>query len=77
MTRNDCRSNRATSLVNIEKTHMTAPDAKWEDFLKSWLELKRKDGTLKELYDYWILGKDEQEKRPRWCVMRDVLHWVP
>ncbi len=24
----------------------------------------------------WILGKDEEQKKPRWCIIRDVLQWV-
>ena len=38
--------------------------------------LKKKDGTIDDLYDYWILGKDPKEKEPRWCVLRDVLGWI-
>lgn len=44
-------------------------------FLGLWIDLKRKDGTIKALYDHWILGKDAKARRPRWSVLRDVLHW--
>jgi len=63
--------------VRIPLYYMTVPDAKMSGFLKSWLELRRKDGTLEKLYDYWILGIDQHPKPPRWCILRDVLHWVP
>jgi hypothetical protein len=44
-------------------------------FLSTWIDLKRKDGTIQALYDHWILGKDARAKRPRWSIMRDVLGW--
>jgi Na+/H+-dicarboxylate symporter/ABC-type amino acid transport substrate-binding protein len=44
-------------------------------FLNTWLDLKRKDGTLDELYQYWILGRDSVARAPRWSIIRDVLHW--
>ena len=44
-------------------------------FLNTWLDLKRKDGTLDELYQYWILGRDPAARVPRWSIIRDVLHW--
>jgi len=46
-------------------------------FLNIWLELKKKDGTIQQLYDYWILGKNAQPHVPRWCIARDMLHWMP
>jgi Na+/H+-dicarboxylate symporter len=42
--------------------------------LNTWIELKRKDGTLEELFAHWILGQNVAPKRPRWSVLRDVLH---
>jgi len=46
------------------------------DFLKIWLELKKRDGTKQRLYDHWVLGKQTEKKLQRWSVIRDVLHWV-
>jgi Na+/H+-dicarboxylate symporter/ABC-type amino acid transport substrate-binding protein len=45
-------------------------------FVNTWLDLKRRDGTLDELYRYWILGRDAAPPPPRWSVIRDVLRWV-
>jgi hypothetical protein len=44
-------------------------------FLSTWIELKRKDGTIQALYDHWILVRDGKAKKPRWSVLRDVLGW--
>jgi ABC-type amino acid transport substrate-binding protein len=51
-------------------------EPEWRDVLNSWVTLKRTDGTVQKLYDYWILGKDAESHEPRWSVIRNVLHWV-
>jgi ABC-type amino acid transport substrate-binding protein len=45
-------------------------------FLSTWIDLKRKDGTIQALYDHWILGRDAKAKQPRWSILRDVLGWT-
>ena len=50
--------------------------ARLEDFVNAWLRLKREDGTLDQLYEYWILGGGAKPQEPRWSVIRDVLGWV-
>jgi len=45
-------------------------------FLSQWIALKKRDGTLESLYDYWILGRPPEHKSKRWSVIRDVLGWV-
>lgn len=44
--------------------------------VNTWIELKRKDGTIDELFAHWILGQDSAPMPPRWSVLRDVLHWA-
>lgn len=51
-------------------------DRELADFLDTWIELKRRDGTLDALYRHWILGEDGERRAPRWSVVRDVLGWV-
>ena len=51
-------------------------DQAWASVVNTWLELKRKDGTIQALYDYWILGRNAAPKKPRWSIMRNVLHWT-
>jgi Na+/H+-dicarboxylate symporter/ABC-type amino acid transport substrate-binding protein len=51
-------------------------DLEMARFLGLWIDLKRKDGTIQALYDHWILGRDAKARRPRWSILRDVLHWV-
>jgi ABC-type amino acid transport substrate-binding protein len=42
----------------------------------TWIDLKRQDGTIDGLYQYWILGRTAATTGRRWSVVRDVLHWV-
>jgi len=51
-------------------------DPEMVEFLSTWVELKKKDGTLDRLYEYWILGGATKRREPRWSVIRDVLGWV-
>ena len=51
-------------------------DSALTDVVNTWIELKRKDGTIDELFAHWILGEDNKPREPRWSVIRDVLHWV-
>ncbi len=51
-------------------------DLEMMQFMNNWIELKRLDGTIERLYQYWMLGGAAQPKRPRWSVIRDVLGWV-
>jgi Na+/H+-dicarboxylate symporter/ABC-type amino acid transport substrate-binding protein len=51
-------------------------DEAFASFINTWIDLKRKDGTLDALYSYWVLGHDAAPTRPRWSIMRNLLHWV-
>ncbi|MEN8136963.1 MAG: cation:dicarboxylase symporter family transporter [Bacteroidota bacterium] len=53
-----------------------SPDPEFETFLNHWIELKKKDKTIERLYDYWVLGKEVKETKPRWSIVHDVLHWI-
>ena len=45
-------------------------------FVNYWLDLRKADGFEKERKDYWILGKPRTNGARRWCVIRNLLHWV-
>jgi Na+/H+-dicarboxylate symporter len=51
-------------------------DERMLEFLNHWLELKRQDGTLQRLKEYWIQGREPKGHSQRWSVIRDVLGWV-
>jgi len=51
-------------------------DIEFARFIGTWIDLKKKDGTIQELYDHWILGQAARAPRKRWSVLRNVLHWV-
>lgn len=63
--------------VSIPLTYPTArADQELVDYVNALIDLKKRDGTVKKLYDYWVLGRFAANKQPRWSVIRDVLHWV-
>ena len=51
-------------------------DEEFATFINTWIDLKRKDGTLDALFKYWVLGQNAAPTRPRWSIARDVLHWI-
>ena len=55
---------------------MPLGDSDFADVVDDWPELKKTSGFISKLYDKWILGKSEVQKKPRWSIIRDVLHWV-
>ena len=63
--------------VSIPLTYPTARgDQELVNYVNVLIDLKKSDGTLKKLYDYWVLGRFAANKQPRWSVIRNVLHWV-
>jgi Na+/H+-dicarboxylate symporter len=62
--------------VKVALAYPMAHDVTLARFVDVWVDLKRKDGTVQALYDYWFLGKHATPARPRWSVLRNVLHWV-
>jgi Na+/H+-dicarboxylate symporter/ABC-type amino acid transport substrate-binding protein len=50
-------------------------DAAMASMLDTWIELKRKDGTIDQLFAHWILGQDSAPAARRWSIGHDVLGW--
>jgi Na+/H+-dicarboxylate symporter/ABC-type amino acid transport substrate-binding protein len=66
-----------TDIVRVPLAYPLARrDLAFASFINTWIELKRRDGTIDALHRHWVLGRDAVVKRPRWSVLRDVLHWV-
>ena len=51
-------------------------DEQIDEFMDHWVEVKKLDGTIERLYEYWILGQGSEQKEPRWSIIRNVLHLV-
>ena len=45
-------------------------------YLDTWLLNAKADGTVDELYRYWMLGEVAETQPPRWSVIRNVLGWI-
>ena len=52
---------------------MPLGDSDFGDFVDDWLKVKKTSGFIDKLYDKWILGKSEEQKKLRWSIGRDVL----
>lgn len=55
---------------------MKLRDFEFHNYVETWLEAKRKDGTLKRNYDHWVLGKSSEKKSARWSIAKDLLGWL-
>jgi Na+/H+-dicarboxylate symporter len=51
-------------------------DVEMMEFVSNWVDLKRAEGTIDSLYNYWMLGGAARSYKPRWSIIRDVLGWV-
>ena len=45
-------------------------------FVNYWLDLRKADGFEKAQRDYWILGNPRTNGDRRWCIIRNLFHWV-
>ncbi len=51
-------------------------DPKMDEFIDNWVMLRTNDGSIDEMFDYWILGEGTEVREPRWSIIRNVLGWV-
>lgn len=51
-------------------------ELEWLRFVSDWVLMKQKTGDVSTLFDHWIQGSGARDTRPRWSVIRNVLHWV-
>ena len=64
-------------VVQLPIVYQVAPDN--HSLLRAmndWLALEIATGGVDEIYEYWVEGRTEQVKPPRWSVIRDVLGWI-
>ena len=45
-------------------------------FVDNWIDLKQKDGTVAQNYQFWMEGGATKTSQPRWSIFRDVLGWI-
>jgi hypothetical protein len=44
-------------------------------FVDAWIDVSIKSGFIEKLERYWIHGRDDARKPPRWSIMGNVLGW--
>jgi proton glutamate symport protein len=45
-------------------------------YVNYWLKLEETGKFVQQMTDHWIQGQRLPNTKPRWSVIRDVLHWV-
>jgi proton glutamate symport protein len=45
-------------------------------YVNYWLKLEETGKFTQRMIDHWIRGDPLPDRKPRWSVLRDVLHWV-
>jgi len=48
-------------------------DSALASMVDTWIDLKRKDGTIDELFGHWILGRSATPHQRRWSILDDVI----
>lgn len=57
--------------------YMLPPDATYlRNYINYWIDLKQSEGFTQSQQRYWIDGIPTETPVQRWCVIRNVLHWV-
>jgi ABC-type amino acid transport substrate-binding protein len=51
-------------------------DRDFRQFINHWIDSVQREGTVDKLYDHWVLGRQDEDRPPRWSIIRDVLGWV-
>jgi ABC-type amino acid transport substrate-binding protein len=62
--------------IKVPLAYPVARDAALLTFVNTWIELKRRDGSIDRAFRYWILGQTMTSTTRRWAFARDVLHWI-
>ena len=68
--------NPVSSIEQAPLVFAIPADQDMEEYLEVWIQLKTLDGTIAQLFGYWIEGKTEREPQPRWSIIRNVLGWL-
>jgi len=61
--------------VRVPVVMAVATDEEFASAVNRFIRIKRADGTIETLYDYWILGEATNVDKRRWSVLKDVLGW--
>ena len=51
-------------------------DEMFARFVDNWIQTALSLGAMDIAYEHWILGRESGERKPRWSIARDVLHWT-
>jgi proton glutamate symport protein len=61
--------------VRVPIVLAVASDNEFRRTVNRFVQIKRADGTLEQLYEHWILGDFSSPSDERWSVVKDVFGW--
>ena len=50
-------------------------ESAYAEYINTWLNLKKDNGFMDEVYNYWIMGINPEKKKTRWSVVHNVFGW--
>lgn len=50
-----------------------ADDEVWKRYIDNWIDYRTNDGTIENIYDEWILGKEYKRETNKWSIYENVL----
>ena len=50
-------------------------DQELADLISNWITLIKGGREFKDRFDYWIMGKGAEPRKPRWSVVRNIFGW--
>jgi Na+/H+-dicarboxylate symporter/ABC-type amino acid transport substrate-binding protein len=56
--------------------YMASGAIQFTNYVNYWIDLQRNNGFADRQKDLWINGNVPAYATNRWCIIRDVLHWV-
>lgn len=55
---------------------LPSDDPRFKRYVDTWIDSASSFGIMDAARNRWILGKTDKSAKPRWSIIRDVLHWV-
>jgi hypothetical protein len=43
------------------------------NLVDSWITTKLESGYVSKLFDHWVMGKQPDDREPRWSILRNVI----
>ncbi len=62
--------------IQIPIAYPICKEVNWNTYINTWLDLKKKDGTIDILFEYWVEGQGIESDETRWSIVQNELGWL-